>query len=479
MKSLADINVSDVFVYLKNLYNKTTKWQKIVFFLLAVLLTVGYIYGKNWWLKYNMEKNAQNIINKIVKSEKDFFQANGSYKKDLFKDNDLVRELDITSSSRSGNYDIDNRRNSRYRRGLSRLEEESFDTGYSGDFRINVDVENTCLVLTYQKDIQNKTIFYASFDDPQALCQGKKCFKQSNNTGEGLCYSNGNCFFASQLKETERPCGDGKGSQIRKCVTSCEGGTCEPWGPCVCKKGFEWDGKTCKQLQTEKDCTAEQCFNGTYCEDREPIEKEIENGSCKRYASCQKNTGWTYTSWECSCVNNDFCPLNESCSPYPGDKKNITLPNNEGSCTNIYYTCSKNIGWQEKARNCVCEKIGTFWNSQTGLSKCSDCTNKPVGAIYTSAAKDQNNCLWECTSEYQKRHGTCLKPDGQFLCVRTELEICTDEFSKKRKLKEDEKTNEGQLCYVEDKENVLFYNKKDKVCRICQCVNLTSGQISQ
>lgn len=476
MKSLSEINVSDVFIYFKDLFNKTSKTKKIFFVILVLLVSLGYVFGKEWWIRYNLSKDAQTTITKIAQVQQDFLKLDGQYKKDLFKDKNLANALGVKLEKDLDPFGMGQRRSLRSRR--NQQQDSDYNIGYSHNFLIEIDPENACLVLKYKKNTDDKTFFYASFKNALAFCQGKKCPQKVNENTEGLCYVNDTCFTERQDKETTRSCGDGKGEQTRKCVASCAGGTCSDWSECNCKKGFEWDGKTCKQTQTEKDCTSEQCYNGTYCEDKEPIEKNVENGTCKRYAICQKNTGWSYTSWECSCANNDFCPVNDQCLPYPGDKNKITLPNQEGSCTNVYYACEKNVGWKAKARNCVCEKIGTFWDPQKKNAECSACTNKPVGAIFTSAAKDKDNCAWDCANEYQRRNGTCLKPNGQYLCVQTALEICTDEFSKNRKMKESEQTNEGQSCYVEDKDNVLFFNKKDKICTICQCVDLTNGKIS-
>lgn len=480
MRSLSDIDVNEVFVYLKNLYDKTTKRQRILFLVIVISLISGYFYGKNWWERYQITKQAKNIITKIVKSEKDFFAANGKYATNIFKDKQLANNLGISSGYSGEDTYFNQDDNMRGWRNSSTFnsEEESSGAVYSGDFYIEVDPENTCLVLKYKKNTLDKTIFYASFEKEKVLCQGKKCLKESTDN-ESLCYLNGGCFISKQTKETERLCGGGKGSQTRECSPSCEGGTCGEWSACVCEKGFGWDGKTCKQLQTEADCSEEQCFNGIYCEDKEILTKNIENGSCQRFASCQKNSGWKYSSWKCSCNNETFCPSNEKCFPYPGNTDQIALPNQEGSCTDIHYTCEQNQGWVAQASNCVCDKIGTFWDSEKGEAKCSDCTKKPENAIYVSAGKDGDNCLWECPKEYQKRKGSCVKPNGQFLCVRTETQICTDEFSKKRKLKIDERNNEGQSCFTEDNDNVLYFDKKTQACQICQCVDLKTGKISR
>ena len=337
MKSLADINVGDVFIYLKDLFNKATKKQIILLIILALLGSFGYIFGKEWWVRYSLSKEAQTIITKIAQVEEDFFKLDGKYKQDIFKDKDLTRALGVSLDSGFDDFGFDRGKNYRSRR-FKQQQDDSFNIGYSGNFLVEVDSENACLVLKYKKNSADKTFFYASFKNAVALCQGKKCPKKANINDEGLCYVNDTCFTKRQDKETHRSCGDNKGEQTRECVASCESGTCTKWSECVCKKGFEWDGKTCKQMQTEKDCTSEQCFNGTYCEDREPIEKEVENGICKRFATCQKNTGWSYSSWECSCVNNDFCPVQDQCLSYPGDQNKITLPDQEGSCTNVYYT---------------------------------------------------------------------------------------------------------------------------------------------
>lgn len=460
-----NVNIKEKFL---SLYNKTTRTQRIFVPVLILLLISCYLYGKETWNKYVISKQARNIITKITKTEKDFLASNGKYTKNIFLNKELSDELNIKSDSEVENKKIVSKRR---RFNNSSREEKAYDSGYSGDFYIEIDSANACLVVKYKKNTQDKTTFYASFEDEHVFCQGKKCIKESNSINEKLCYKDGTCFTSKQSQATEQKCGDGKGSQTRECVPSCEGGTCKPWKECVCQKGFEWDGKTCKQLQTEKDCTEKQCFTGVYCEDQEPITKDIQNGSCKRFSSCQKNKGWKYTPWQCSCNGEKFCPSKESCEPYPGNKDKFILPNQVGACTGIRYTCDKDRGWVSQANNCICNKIGTFWNREKGEAICSDCTNKPAHAVFTSSGKDKDACSWKCEYGYKEINGKCVKPNGQYLCVHTESQICTDEFSKKRKLQKDaKKTNEGQPCFVEEKDNVLFYNQKERSCQICQCV---------
>ncbi len=459
-----------------SLYNRTTKTQRIVFPLLVLLLISAYLYGKEIWDKYSVSKQAKNIITTISKSEKDFYTANGEYNKDIFRQSKLVKELNIKTESEVENNIQFSRR--RFGKNINN-DQTSYDTGYSGDFYIETDASNACVVLKYKKNTSDKTTFYASFEDENIFCQGKKCFKQSSSNNEKLCYSDGGCFVPKQTQQTQQKCGNGRGTQTRECVPNCEGGSCKPWNECVCEKGFEWDGETCKQLQTEKDCTQDQCFTGIYCEDREPVTKNITNGSCERIASCQKNKGWEYTPWQCSCNSKDFCPSSEACVAYPGNKEKLVLPNQEGFCTKVSYICDKDQGWVAHANKCVCDKVGTFWNRKKGEAKCSDCTNKPEHAIFTSSGNDKGACSWKCENGYQEKKGKCVKPNGQYLCVRTDLQICTDDFSKKRKLQKDaKKTNEGQSCFVEEKDNVLFYNQKERTCQICQCVDLANGKIS-
>ncbi|MBO4707690.1 MAG: hypothetical protein J5594_03945 [Elusimicrobiaceae bacterium] len=480
MKEISSEQIKETFYKVISFLRKTTKRQIILVSVLVVVISVAYIYGKNLWNRYVVSKQAQNIVNKIVDSEKKYFKTNGTYTKNILLDKEVSQVLKIKLDTNGNDKNLS--RNSRIisRRNRFNLNRPgaSYDTGYSGDFYIEIDADNTCLVLKYKKSTPDKTVYYASFEDQTTFCQGKKCLKQSSGYNEKLCYIDGMCFPSKQNQPTEQKCGGGRGIQTRECTSSCEGGTCKPWSNCICEKGFEWDGKTCKQLQTEKDCTPDQCFNGAYCEDSESIKREIENGSCTRLATCQKNKGWQYSPWKCSCKGRDFCSVEDTCVQYPGDKDQLILPNNEGSCTNVRHRCVRGRGWTPFANNCVCNKVGTFWDSKTHEAKCQDCTNKPDGAIYTSSGKSGNDCSWKCEDTYKESKGRCLKQSGQYLCVNIDLQICTDEFSKNRKIKKDTKTNEGQPCFVEDQDNVLFYNQKERNCQICQCVDLTTGKVS-
>ncbi len=478
MKNISKEQIKETFYKLVDYVRKTTKRQRIVFCVLILIISVAYLYGKELWNKHTISNQAQEIIHEIVKSEKSYFENNGKYTKDIFLDTGLKKVLHVNlNSGRNRNNSKDAARRNRHNN--SSKEPKSYDSGYSGDFYIEVDGDNACLVLKYKRDTSDKTIFYASFEDETIFCQGKKCFKESTGHDEKLCYVDGVCFPYKQSQTTEQQCGDGKGTQTRECVPTCEGGTCKPWSECVCQKGFGWDGNTCKQLQTEKDCTDQQCFNGVYCEDLEPTTKNIDNGSCTRLASCQKNKGWNYMTWKCSCDNKNFCPTEGSCVPAPENKEQIVLPDEEGSCSGIHYVCNNKTGWIELANNCVCNKVGTFWDRKKGEAKCSECTNKPAGAVYTSSGKNGNDCSWECEDGYQKNKDKCVKPTGQYLCVYTDLQICTDDFSKKRKIQKDaKKTNEGQPCFVEDKDNILFYNQKNRTCQICQCVDFEDEKVS-
>ena len=477
MRSIADINVQEVFDYVKNIYQKTTKSQRIIFAVIVVSLVSGYLYGKSLWERYGILKRARYIVSEIAKSENDFFKKEGKYKKDIFTDTKLANTLQIGRISYD-DFDFSEGPSSRrHRHNLNRNIEEDPNVAQSGDFYIEIDADNACMMLKYKRNTSDKTIFYASFENPKTLCQGKKCLKQSKNGQDNLCYADGNCFTVKLSQKTQLSCGNGNGTQVRTCEPSCEGGSCGKWSECICKKGFEWDGKTCKQSQTEKDCTEEQCFNGIYCEDKEPLVKNIENGSCQRTVTCAKNKGWKYTPWDCLCNSEDFCASNEQCVLRPNNQNKMTLPNQEGSCTNTYHICESGKGWIAKANNCECTKTGFFWDKEKGEAKCSPCTQKPEDAEFSSAGKDKDACAWKCAEGYQNRNGVCLKPNGQYLCARLGVEICTDDFSKKRKIiKDAQKTNERQLCFIEDKDNVLFYNKKEKSCILCQCVDLTTGK---
>ena len=473
MESPIKIKIVNALIRIKDKIVNSTRKQRIIFLIVFLLLIACSIYAKILWGRYQIVKQAQNIITRISRSEMDFFKINGKYREDAFRDRKLVKDLKITSkppTTQSTKKSKGKSRRSKKKTVAQGIKNDVYDMGYSGDFYIQINAENACLVVKYKKNTLDKTTFYASFDQKQMFCQGRNCLRKTSDDTK-LCYTDGECFTAKQTQETKRACGNGNGTQTRECTPSCKGGSCKDWEECVCKKGFEWNGETCKQMQTEKDCTQDQCFNGVYCEDKETLTKDIENGSCKRVATCHK-TGWQYSAWNCSCDNDTLCPVGEKCLPYPEDKERIDFPNQEGFCTNVYHSCKKDQGWITKASNCVCNKIGTFWNAKKGEATCSNCTKKPEGAIFISSGKNQDDCPWTCGKGYDSRNGTCVKPNGQYLCVVTGTQICTDEFSKDRNMKIDEKNNEGQLCYTEDNDHILYYDKKTQKCQICQCVDV-------
>ena len=479
MRNIADINVTEIFVYITNAFKKTTKKQRISAIIIFVVLVVGFIFGKELWQRYSLQKQAEKISAEVSQVQTNFFKTNKKYKKDIFAEPKLKSSFDTFDDSFDMDDDIFLGPGHRRRFLKQQRQDFDFSTARKGDFTIESDAENGCLVIKHGKNISHRTVFYSLFNEEKVYCQGKNCLKKAKNNEVGLCYKDGICFPTKQLQETQRSCGDNHGKQTRKCTPSCENGLCEEWSECKCDFGFEWDGTTCKQKETEKDCTDAQCFNGLYCENKGALEKNIPNGSCKRVAVCQKNIGWNYTAWECSCNSTEYCSSDEQCLKRPQNQAKKTLPGEGNYCTNTSYTCVPEKGWIEKAEKCVCTTIGTFWDAKAKETKCSPCITKPKGAVFTSAGGTEDKCSWKCSGEYQSRKGTCAKPNGQYLCARTELQICTDEFSKNRKMQKDaKKTNEGQACFVEDKDNVLFYNQKEKTCQICQCVDLTNGKIS-
>lgn len=470
MKNLADIKIQDAFFALVDWFSKTTKKQRIMLGIVVLLLIIAYFVGKNFWERRTILKQAQRIVAQISRTQREFFEKDKAYKADIFADQMLAGSLGIgyNNFDESEGFSMAGRGDGM---GLRQDERNTdYTVGQSGDFYIENDAENGCVVLKYKRNTPQKTIYYASFDQGKTYCQGTKCLKETKNNTVNLCYENGGCFPQKQKQITERVCGDGNGKQTRECVPSCEEGSCKNWSECICKKGFEWDGNTCKQSQTEKDCREDQCFNGIYCEDKDNLTKNIKHGSCTRRSLCQKNRGWLYTDWECSCEGN-FCSLKEECITRPQDKDKLDLPEQGNVCFGISYQCENGKGWQAKAKQCDCNAIGTFWDTKEGNAQCSECTKKPVDAVFTSAGKNQDTCTWKCKEGYYYRNNSCLKPNGQYLCADTDLSTCTDYFSKSRKMKIDAKnTNEGQPCFVEDKDNTLYYNKKSSSCQICECV---------
>ncbi len=475
MKNIAQMNVKDFFILLVQTFKKMSVKQRIILLVVVLLSVFGYIYGKGMWKKHTVFRQAQEIISKISQSQKDFLEKTGEYKKNLFAEEDIAASLNIyVYTDVDTDMDFENSTMRMGRRSRFNKSEADYNTGRSGDFYIELDNDNACIIMKYKNNSPEKTTFFASYAEGKAFCQGKMC-KHKKGGGDSLCYRDGVCFTPRLVEKTQRYCGNGRGLQTRKCTPSCNGGDCESWGECVCQKGFKWNGKTCVQSQTEKDCTEQECFNGIYCEEKGPLVKNIENGICKRYSSCLKQKGWIYTDWNCSCDDDNLCASQTTCIIRPENQNEMELPNQQGNCKEVSYVCENGHGWKALAKECICAKIGTFWDEQLKEAKCSNCTKKPINASFTSSAQGKDACSWECNEGYSERNGDCLKPNGQYLCVGMDLQICTDDFSKDRKLKKDTKTNEGQLCFVEDKDNILFYNKKEKSCQLCQCFALESG----
>lgn len=486
MKNFRKIDITKIKTGLINIKNKIKKVHVITFTVVVTLSVTGFFYGQYAWKKYSVSKGAKNIISKVSQSQQNIKNETGQYTNDLFQDLKLVSELSLsTDIETQGKNSQDNdssksraaREDDSYRKSPFRSSQKSnmdlsdSNIGQSGDYYVEIDADNGCMIVKYRRFTTDKTTFYAFFKDANAFCQGRYCQEKTDPEEIDLCYVSGMCFPKKLDHETERPCGDGHGKQTRECKKSCDGGTCDDWGECVCNKGYGWDGETCKQLQTEKDCNRQQCFNGVYCEEPDILNKEIENGTCKRKAACEPNKGWQYSSWECNCDKVYLCPVNEQCTVMPQNTPFLELPDGEGSCKNIVNKCFKNQGWKQFATSCTCNKVGTFWDEKTGEAKCSPCTKKPENAVFTSNAKSDDSCAWECLPGFDNRNNDCTKPDGQYLCARTSLQSCTDEFSKIRKMEIDKKTNEGQLCYTDVKDNnILFFDKKTQACTICQCV---------
>ena len=510
MKKFDKIDTQKIKAALINFKDKIRKVHIIVFTVIVIIGTIGFVYGQHVWKKYSVTKGANNIIAKISQSQKNIKKEKGAYTNNLFQDSKVVSQLrlskkiDSQKSSRNkgngkgrnkGNSKTrskgnsggdtstkkrvyqerdDNARNSSSFRSSNKTQGETTDIniGQSGDYYVEIDAENGCMIVKYRRFTTDKTTYYAFFEDGTSFCQGKNCIAETKNEDVDLCYVNGMCFPKKLIHETERSCGNDHGKQTRNCVKSCNGGTCGEWGECVCDKGYGWDGTTCKQLQTEKDCDLKECFNGVYCESPEVLEKEIENGTCTRKAACQTNKGWQYSDWDCECNGSYLCPVKDECVLMPQNVTFLDLPNEEGKCKNITHKCYKNQGWKKMANSCSCNKVGTYWNKKEGEAECSPCTQKPENAVFTSNAAFTDSCSWECLPGFDHRKNDCTKPDGQYLCATTSLQSCTDEFSKIRKMEVDKKTNEGQPCYTDMKDNILFFDKKSQVCTICQCVNV-------
>lgn len=473
MKNFAQINVSDIFKFLLNKITKISKTQIIIFVVLVVAACVIYPFTKFHMEKKDILNKAQKIITEISNNQKKFFEENKKYDKDYFKNNKISETP--SASYKKGDKNNPSRNERHKRRFANKKEEEKegeFSSSKVGNFFVEINAEKACVVLKYKKDTSEKTIFFASFEDAKPACIGIKCLKENMQESKSICYQKGECFVPFLVEKTEQSCGDNHGKQTRNCSPDCNGGKCDAWTECTCDIGYGWNGKTCVQLQTEKDCTDEQCFNGIFCEDKEPLKKEIENGTCQRAALCQKK-GWRYSNWRCSCPDENLCALKEQCTPKPENQKTLELPNQQGNCSDILYTCQEGDGWQSIANKCTCKTIGTFWDKQLQKTICSECTQKPKNSHFITAGTDKDNCSWECDTGFENRGGKCVEPNGQYVCARMNSEICTDDFSKNRTLKKDTSPNEGKPCFTEDNENILFYTKKTNSCILCQCYDFS------
>ena len=471
MKNFAKIDMKDILPALLRILKNITKKQIIIFLILSVVLYAGYFYANKFLEKRGIEKKAQELVTRISQEQRDFFAKHNEYNQDFFENKNWSFPEDKNSLS-GDDFSEGFRKNAR-EIGSKKKQFDDYSSSQIGDFYVEIDAENACMVLKYKRNTSHRTNFYASFEEGKVFCSGKKCLREKKDLEGKVCYKSGTCFLPSMTQETTKVCGNGHGKQTRTCTPSCDSGFCSEWGECVCEEGYAWNGITCAQIQTAKDCTEDQCFNGILCQDKEILEKEIENGTCIRKAACEKNKGWQYSDWECSCSEEDLCSLKEICVKKPKAQKSLVLDDKAGNCQDIYYTCKEGHGWQMQAKKCTCDKVGSFWDSKQEKAFCSDCTNKPENSHFIGIGKDKDDCPWKCDEGYSERKGQCLKPNGQFLCVQMSNQICTDDFSKERKLKKDTKPNEGQLCFIEDNENILFHAVKAQSCVLCQCVDLT------
>lgn len=485
MRKFNKADIEKVKKYLLDLKIKIKVKHIIITVITLIVGTVGFLYAKNIWKKYSVEKGANRIIEIVSQSQRQTKEKTGKYTNDLFADSQVVASLrlssDITNEGGDSSEVLPNRGkrrrrfsesgNSPFRNSESPTEEDpDRNIAQSGNYYIEIDAKNGCMIVKYQRFTTEKTTFYAFFENAKPYCIGVNCKEQADDKNADLCYENGMCFPRILKHKTERVCGDKHGIQTRKCSKSCDGGVCEEWGPCVCNRGYGWDGKTCVQLQTEKDCNRQQCFNGVYCDYPDVLTKDIPNGTCKRKTTCQPNKGWQYTEWDCTCDKKYLCPVKDECVMMPKNVDILELPDGEGTCNNVSYRCDKGNGWKPMSSFCNCKKIGTFWEKRLGEAKCSPCTQKPENAVFTSVAEFTDSCTWQCLPGFDQRKGDCTKPDGQYLCARTNIQSCTDEFSKNRKMKIDTPTNEGQPCYTDMNDHILFFDKKYQICTICQCV---------
>lgn len=466
MKNFAQMNMTDLKEILVKSTKKITKKQIIIIVVLIAASYAGYAYSKVYREKQEIVHKAQKIIAEIAENQKEYFTENKKYDKEYFEHHEQNEDLYSPFSMEGDSRSLDKMGRRNFYNAGREINDPS--TSQIGDFYVEIDADNACMVLKYKRNTRQKTIFAASFDDAVPLCSGKKCLRKDLHSKGNVCYKEGECFQPFLSENTTKPCGNNHGLQTRECKSSCDGGTCADWGECVCSEGYGWNGTTCTQLQTEKDCTAEQCFNGLMCQNKEPLEKEIEGGTCQRNVSCQKE-GWKYTDWECTCKEENLCSLKDECVTKPEEQKTLELPNQQGICYNISYTCKEGEGWQTVADKCTCKNIGYFWDKQAQKATCSTCTQKPENSYFTSAGTDKDDCAWKCDVGFENRNGTCSKPNGQYVCAKMNLEICTDDFSKERKLNKDTNPNEGQSCFTEDNENILFYTPKTQTCILCQC----------
>lgn len=453
-------------------------WVKIIVgIVVLVALIITIINFINSAKDRKILTNAKVLADIVVEEEKKAMEEGTGYFSDLYSRAGLINRIRGDNSLQAPSYEEQAALLSDKKMfgDITSSETYSQNTVFAGDYFLILNPKEDCLSIRYKTASKEETIFYVGYEENVIECTGKYCKKQA--VPSSFCYSQGLCFKKTLLSETERPCEGGNGKQTRKCTADCKGGKCEGWGDCVCDKGFKWNGKICEQEQTEKDCTQEQCYNGIYCEDMETLNKEISNGSCSRNSACTPQKGWQYSPWECTCQSEEYCAKEDSCQTRPQNANSYQMENNYGSCVDITYNCENGNGWVPFARTCNCTQIGTYWDSTLSKAVCSPCTNAPQNSTYTTAGGYTNDCKWKCQEGFKLHKNACEKPNRQYLCAsmkddsgRLSTTFCTDEFSKGRKIENSDTTFEGQLCFSDETEPILFYSKSKGTCKICQCI---------
>ena len=305
----------------------------------------------------------------------------------------------------------------------------------------------------------------------------------------GIPYDQDNCSWK---------CNSGyfqSGSECRECNTSqCQigqyRGQCQPFSDSICvlctNKPAEAFYLSAGSPYNENNCLW-SCLAGYYRSDDNCIPCNESNCPVGQYQmACTSSTVETcgnctnkpaaasYTSsgfsrnkssckWDCNAgyfQSGSLCILCNTALCAPGKFRGPCQPYQDSECTNCSnkpeYALYTSGGVPYNQNNCswiccsgyfrsggICTPCNQFFcpNGQYQKScdpslgfECQNCSNKPLGATYTSGGTpfNQNNCSWQCDSGFYQSQATCMKcsvsacPVGQYrsTCLNSLNSVC-------------------------------------------------------